>query len=177
MHFTDVSWGRSFASDTLRKSPAILCMKDASASQWACSMRPVWSCDMNGTRQPAQLAIEEYIAPTATAGWQGRPHTTLPTTLDNELQGVGETAPPHWNYRAYTTEEHVATWSRPTNSHTASTKLNRIHYSARLTPRQEATRTSSRKNAVIRGLKPISSVTASPTDGTICVMMSSLSRS
>ena len=50
------------------------------------------------------------------------------------------------------------------------------HYSARLTPRQEATLTSSRKNAVIRGLEPISSVTASPTDGTICVMTSSLPR-
>ena len=43
-------------------------------------------------------------------------------------------------------------------------------------PRQEATLTSSRQNAVIRGLEPISSVTASPTDGTICVMMSSLPR-
>ena len=32
------------------------------------------------------------------------------------------------------------------------------------------------KNAVIRGFEPISSVTASPTDGTICVMMSSLPR-
>ena len=54
--------------------------------------------------------------------------------------------------------------------------MHRSHYSARLTPRQEATLTSSRKNAVIRGLEPISSVTASPTDGTICVMMSSLPR-
>ena len=42
---------------------------------------------------PAQMAIGEYITPTATAGWQGRPRTTLPTTLDNDLQGVGETAP------------------------------------------------------------------------------------
>ena len=39
--------------------------------------------------------------------------------------------------------------TRPTNSHKASTKLNRSRYSARLTPRQEATLTSSRKNAVI----------------------------
>ena len=31
---------------------------------------------------PAQMAIDEYITPTATAGWQGRPRTTLPTTLD-----------------------------------------------------------------------------------------------
>ena len=75
-----------------------------------------------------------------------------------------------------TTEEHVATWSRPTNSHTASTKLSRSHCSARLTPQQEATLTRSRKKAVIRGLEPISSVTASPTDGTICMMMSSLPR-
>ena len=42
---------------------------------------------------PAQMAIDEYITPTATAGWQGRPRTTLPTTLDNDRQGVGETAP------------------------------------------------------------------------------------
>ena len=42
---------------------------------------------------PAQMAIDEYIAPTATAGWQGRPRTTLPTTIDNDLQGVGEMAP------------------------------------------------------------------------------------
>ena len=42
---------------------------------------------------PAHMAIDEYIAPTATDGWQGRPRTTLPTTLDNDLQGVGETAP------------------------------------------------------------------------------------
>ena len=33
---------------------------------------------------PAQMAIDEYITPTA--GWQGRPRTTLPTTLDNDLQ-------------------------------------------------------------------------------------------
>ena len=39
---------------------------------------------------PAQMAIDEYITPTATAGWQGRPHTTLPTTIDNDLQGVGK---------------------------------------------------------------------------------------
>ena len=39
------------------------------------------------------MAIDEYIAPTATAGWQGQPRTTLPTTLDNDLQVVGETAP------------------------------------------------------------------------------------
>ena len=39
---------------------------------------------------PAQMAIDEYITPTATAGWQGRPRTTLPTTLDNDLQGVGK---------------------------------------------------------------------------------------
>ena len=38
----------------------------------------------------AQMAIDEYITPTATAGWQGRPRTTLPTTLDNDLQGVGK---------------------------------------------------------------------------------------
>ena len=82
----------------------------------------------------------------------------------------------HWNYRAYTTEEQVVTWSRPTNSHTASTKPSWSHYSVRLTPQQEATLTSSRKNAVIRGLEPISFVTPSPTDGTICVMMLSLSR-
>ena len=50
------------------------------------------------------------------------------------------------------------------------------HYNASLTPRQEATPTSSRKNAVIRGLEPISSVTASPTDGTICGRTSSLPR-
>ena len=31
---------------------------------------------------PPQMAIDEYIAPTATAGWQGRPPTTLPTTLE-----------------------------------------------------------------------------------------------
>ena len=37
---------------------------------------------------PAQMAIDEYITPTATAGWQGRPRTALPTTLDNDLQGV-----------------------------------------------------------------------------------------
>ena len=37
---------------------------------------------------PAQMAIDEYIEPTATAGWQGRPRTTLPTTLYNDLQGV-----------------------------------------------------------------------------------------
>ena len=61
-------------------------------------------------------------------------------------------------------------------THSRSTKLSRSHYSARLTPRQETTLTSSRKNAVIRGLEPISSVTASPTDGTICVMTSSLPR-
>ena len=30
-----------------------------------------------------------YIAPIATAGWQVRPGTTLPTTLDYDLQGVG----------------------------------------------------------------------------------------
>ena len=52
----------------------------------------------------------------------------------------------------------------------SSTKPSRSHYGARLAPRQEATPTSSRKNAVIRGLEPISSVTASPTDGAICVM-------
>ena len=39
---------------------------------------------------PAQMAIDEYIAPTATAGWQGRPRTTLPATLDNGLHGVGK---------------------------------------------------------------------------------------
>ena len=39
---------------------------------------------------PAQMAIDEYIPPTATAGWQGRPCTILPTTLDNDLQGVGK---------------------------------------------------------------------------------------
>ena len=39
---------------------------------------------------PAQMATDEYITPTATAGWQGRPRTTLPTTLDNDLQGVGK---------------------------------------------------------------------------------------
>ena len=39
---------------------------------------------------PAQMATDEYIAPTATAGWQGRPRTTLPTTIDNDLQGVGK---------------------------------------------------------------------------------------
>ena len=39
---------------------------------------------------PAQMAIDEYIAPTDTAGWQGRPRTTLPTTLDKHLQGVGK---------------------------------------------------------------------------------------
>ena len=39
---------------------------------------------------PAQMAIDEYIAPTDTAGWQGRPRTTLPTTLDKDLQGVGK---------------------------------------------------------------------------------------
>ena len=38
----------------------------------------------------AQVAIDEYITSTATAGWQGRPRTTLPTTLDNDLQGVGK---------------------------------------------------------------------------------------
>ena len=37
-----------------------------------------------------QMAIDEYITPTATAGWQGRPRTTLPTILDNDLQGVGK---------------------------------------------------------------------------------------
>ena len=42
--------------------------------------------------RPAQMAIDESIAPTDTAGWCGRPRTTLPTTLDNDLQGVGETA-------------------------------------------------------------------------------------
>ena len=50
------------------------------------------------------------------------------------------------------------------------------HYNASLTPRQEATPTSSRKNAVKRGLEPISSVTALPTDGTICGRTSSLPR-
>ena len=39
---------------------------------------------------PAQMAIDEYIPPTATAGWQGRPRTILPTTLDNDLPGVGK---------------------------------------------------------------------------------------
>ena len=36
------------------------------------------------------MAIDEYIAPTYTAGWQGRPRTTLPTTLDKDLHGVGK---------------------------------------------------------------------------------------
>ncbi len=39
---------------------------------------------------PTQMVIDEYIAPTVTAGWQGRPRKTLPTTLDNDLQGVGK---------------------------------------------------------------------------------------
>ncbi len=39
---------------------------------------------------PAQMAKDEYIAPTTTDGWQGRPCTTVPTTLDNDLQGVGK---------------------------------------------------------------------------------------
>ena len=39
---------------------------------------------------PAHMAIDEYIAPTYTAGWQGRPRTTLPTTLDKDLHGVGK---------------------------------------------------------------------------------------
>ena len=39
---------------------------------------------------PAQMAIAEYIKPTTTVGCQGRPRTTLPTTLDNDLQGVGK---------------------------------------------------------------------------------------
>ena len=30
---------------------------------------------------PAQMAINEYITPTTTAGWQGRPRTTLRTTI------------------------------------------------------------------------------------------------
>ena len=50
-------------------------------------MASVLSCDANGMWY---TGADEYIAPTATAGWQGRPHTTLPTTLDNDLQGVGK---------------------------------------------------------------------------------------
>ena len=38
---------------------------------------------------PAHMTIDEYIEPTTTAGWQGRPRTTLPTTLDSDLQGLG----------------------------------------------------------------------------------------
>ena len=57
-----------------------------------------------------------------------------------------------------------------------NTKPSRSLYNASLTPRQEATPTSSRKNAVKRELEPISSVTALPTDGTICGRTSSLPR-
>ena len=39
---------------------------------------------------PAQMAIYEYIAPTSTAGSHGRPRTTLPTNLDDDLQGAGK---------------------------------------------------------------------------------------
>ena len=39
---------------------------------------------------PAQMDIDEYIARIATAGWQGRPRMTLPTTIDNDLPGVGK---------------------------------------------------------------------------------------
>ena len=40
---------------------------------------------------PAQMAIDEYIAPTATAGWQGRPRTTcqLPQTTIYRESGNG----------------------------------------------------------------------------------------
>ena len=76
----------------LRKSPAMLCMKVASASLSAIKVR--WGLFGHVMRMaydtPAQMAIYEYIAPTVTAGWQGRPRTTLPTTLDNDLQGVGK---------------------------------------------------------------------------------------
>ena len=56
-------------------------------------------------------------------------------------------------------------------------------YKTEQEPLQRDTNTTTRghsyklkKERVIRGLEPISSVTASPTDGTICVMMSSLPR-
>ena len=39
---------------------------------------------------PAMMVIDEYITPTATVGWQGRPCTTLATTLDNDMQRVGK---------------------------------------------------------------------------------------
>ena len=39
---------------------------------------------------PAQMAIDEYIAPTATAGWQARPRISQSTTLDIDLPGVGK---------------------------------------------------------------------------------------
>ena len=56
------------------------------------------------------------------------------------------------------------------------TELEPLQRPGSLTPRQEATPTSSRKNAVKRVIEPISSFTASPTDGTICVMTSPLPR-
>ena len=59
-------------------------MKDASAAQWACLPTKhdggLFGHVMRMAHDtPAQMAIDEYITPTATAGWQGRPRTTLPT--------------------------------------------------------------------------------------------------
>ena len=70
------------ASDTLRKSPAILCMKDAKCGAMSLSaVKARWGLFGHVMRMahdtPAQMAIDEYITPTATAGWQGRPHTRV----------------------------------------------------------------------------------------------------
>ena len=81
-------------SDTQRKSLAMLYMKmRVRPNELICRQSSMGSVGhvMRMTHDtPAQMAIDEYIAPTDTAGWQGRPRTTLPTTLDKDLQGVGK---------------------------------------------------------------------------------------
>ena len=57
---------------------------------------------------PAQMAIDEYITPTATAGWQGWRSPTLATSNDNDRSaGSRETAPQQarlGNYESGTSE-------------------------------------------------------------------------
>ena len=68
--------------------------------------------------KPAQMAIDEYITSTATAGWQGRPRTTLPTNLDNDLQGVGKRLrnKQHLQHlRTFTSDRNQWRSLRPTN--------------------------------------------------------------
>ena len=79
-------WLASVISENLQRCS--LWKMRVGPSEFICHQSFLWVClDMWCGWHMAHRHIWSYIAPTCTAGWLAR--TTLPTTLDNDMQEVG----------------------------------------------------------------------------------------